>query len=252
MTVLPEVTAVIIDDEPLARDMLRARLAEHPGIRLLSECATGADAIMTIRTLRPDVAFLDVRMPDTDGFEVVAALRPSERPVVVFVTAHADMAIRGFDARAVAYLVKPYDRAQFVAALDAALDVVAGRRAVARSVEVGNAAQPRQWVLAREGRRTVLIPVGEVRWIQADGDYARVHTRARQHLIDRSLTALEDELDPRRFVRVHRSTIANIECIRELRTDDGRDHEIVLDDGTRLRLSRTHRERLERVVRESL
>src|SRR5688572_11148074 len=232
-----DTTAVIVDDEPLGRDMLRFRLAEHPQIRVIAECGSGAEGIAAIRKHRPDIAFLDVRLPDTDGFEVVAALRPAERPVVVFVTAHGDLALRGFDVRATAYLVKPYDRVQFVAALDAALDTLAGRRAVKQVGEGDGATRPRQWVMAREGRRSVLVAVRDVRWFQADGDYVRAHVRERIHFVDSSLSALEQELDGNQFVRVHRSAIVNLECIRELRTDDGRDYEIVLDNGARVRLS---------------
>ncbi len=233
--------AIVIDDEPLARDAVRLLLARDPEVMVAGE-ASGVDAVELIARTRPDILFLDVQMPEVDGFDVLAAAGPDAVPAVVFVTAYDEYAVRAFDVHAIDYLLKPFDDARFALALARAKE-----RARARRPDAILAGLVRQRVpylrrlLVRARDRVLVVPAEEVDWIEAADSYAALHVGARTHLLRRTLCELERALDPRRFVRVHRSAIVNLEQVREIQPLLRGDSVLVLVGGSRVRLSRTHR-----------
>jgi two-component system LytT family response regulator len=218
---------LIVDDEPLARDVVRDLLGRIEGVTVVGECGDGVRAIDAVRDLEPDVVFLDVQMPDLDGFAVLRALPKEHSPVVILVTAYDEHAVKAFEAEALDFVVKPFTDDRFYRAFE---------RARRRLVPVF-----RTRLLVSSGRRSVSVPVESVTWIAAEDYYARVHVANTSHLLRETLTALEAELDPQAFVRIHRSALVNIRHVRELlRGAEGR-CTVVLRDGTRLVVSERRR-----------
>jgi two-component system LytT family response regulator len=238
------VRVLLVDDEPLARRGLRAHLAKRADVSVVGECASGGAAVEAIRALAPELVLLDVQMPGMDGFGVVDTVGAEAMPVVVFVTAFDAHALRAFEAQALDYVLKPVDPARLARAVDRAVRRVAERRG-AGGLTAAPAAPDH--FLVRRGGRVVVVPHDDVDWIEADGDYARLHVGAgrERHLVRETMARLEATLDPRRFVRIHRSVIANVARIAELRPHANREYVVVLRDGTRLKLSRSYRERLD-------
>ncbi len=236
---------IVVDDEPLARQTLRLLLAREQDFALMAECAHGGEAIDAVRRQRPDVLFLDVQMPEVDGFEVLRHVGPDAVPAIIFVTAFDQYALRAFEERALDYLLKPFSDERFA-------DVVARTRARLRertfaamasrlSDLVSARASEGRHLVIRDGGRTVVIPYGDIIWIEAEDYCARIHLRGRTVLVRDSLRALADALDHGGFVRVHRSAIANVACIREIEPLASGDQRLTLEDGTVLKVSRTHR-----------
>lgn len=223
--------AIIADDEPLARARLRRLLANEANVDVIAECGDGAETVKAIRESRPDVVFLDIEMPELGGFEVVAALDRSSMPAIVFVTAYDAHAIRAFEAQALDYMLKPVDAARLHQSVDRV------RHQVARGAEY-----PERLAIRSRGR-TVFIATAEVLYIEAAGNYASVQTKERHHLLRETLSNLESQLDPKRFVRIHRSTIVSVAAVREIRPWLGGDAIVVMSDGKELTLSRTYRDR---------
>ena len=257
---------MVVDDEPAARATLRLLLAREPDCELVAECADGDSAVAALQRERPDLLLLDVQMPERDGFAVLAALAPEQVPPVVFVTAYDAHALRAFEVHALDYLLKPFSDARFAQALGRARERLRteGLAAVAqrvRALVAGEqpAASPRRpapddgdpgssppgRLLVREAGRTRVLRLGDVDWIEAADYYARVHLRGRSHLVRRSLADLERELDPRRFARVHRSAIVNLERVAEIRPLFKGDAVVVLEGGRELRVSRSYRSAFE-------
>ncbi len=250
---------MIVDDERLGRQKIRLFLAAHRDIDVVAECSDGQEALAAIRETKPDLVFLDVRMPGIDGFDVLRRVR-SDPPAVIFVTAHDEYALRAFDVDAVDYLLKPFDRRRFNEAL---------RRARKR-IESATTPLPRDWTASleelarrrergpywsrfavRERDRMIFIPVSELDWIGAEGKYVRLHAGttagAPGHLLRASMAEVERRLDPSEFVRIHRGTIVNLKRIVELYRGFGGNHVVVLGGGQRLTLSRRYRARLRSV-----
>jgi two-component system LytT family response regulator len=236
---------IVVDDEPLARQTLRLLLKREEDFTLVAECAHGAEAIEAVARERPDVLFLDVQMPEVDGFDVLRDLGPDAVPAVIFVTAFDRYALRAFEEHALDYLLKPFSDERFADVLartrvrlrERTFAAMAGRLADLLSAR---ASDPRQLVI-RDGGRTVVIPYDDIIWIEAEDYCARIHLRGRTLLVRDSLRALADALDRGGFVRVHRSAIANVACIRELEPLASGDQRLTLEDGTVLKVSRTHR-----------
>ncbi len=224
------IRAVIVDDEPLAREGVRLLLAEDPEVTVVGEAAGGRAAVAALRRLRPDLVFLDVQLPDADGFDVLAEIPLAEQPVVVFVTAYDRYALRAFEVHALDYLLKPFSDDRFRDAL---------RRAKARLREAP--ARPR--LVIKDGGRVVFLPVDEIDWIESADYYAQLHAGRNAYLLRESLASLEARLDPARFVRVHRRVILNRDRLREVR-ERGRAYVALLADGTELPVARGHRRRL--------
>ncbi|HET6231958.1 MAG TPA: LytTR family DNA-binding domain-containing protein [Longimicrobiaceae bacterium] len=250
------IRALVVDDDPLARKRIRALLEHEEDVALIGECADGAEAIPRIREERPDLVFLDVQMPQVDGFGVVEAIGAEHMPVVVFASAYVEFAVRAFEAYALDYLLKPFDEARFRAALQRARAAVRGRAAV--DPRMGALVDFLQAPARVEYPQTIAIKVGdqyrflgvdEIDWIEADGNYARLHVGGQQRLLHKTLADMEERLlDPARFVRIHRSTIANVSRIAAAEPLFHGELSVILKDGTRLVCSRRYRPRLQERV----
>jgi two-component system, LytTR family, response regulator len=255
---------LIVDDEALARDTLRRLLARDPDIEVVGDCAGGEDAVLRIRETEPDLVFLDVQMPEVDGFEVLRRARPGPAPAVVFVTAYDAYAVRAFEAEALDYLLKPFDDERFYRTLGRAKARVRERRVhrltdrlVRELGEVAPAAEPpaaeppaafAERIAVKAEGRVLFVRVDEVDWIEAADYCVRVHAGGRVHVVREPLRELEARLDPTRFFRIHRSALVNVSRIRELQPHFHGEYVVVMPDGARLRLSRGRRERLHRVL----
>ncbi len=230
----PRIRAIVVDDEALSRSNIVTLLRRDPKIDIVAECDGGSGALERIRTLRPDLAFLDVEMPECDGFDVLEMLGVDRPAAIVFVTAHATYAIRAFDAGALDYLLKPFDDERFARALQRAKDRL--REVVPRHVE--------QFAI-KTATGIEFLRVSEIDWIEAADYYSRLHVSARTQLLRRSMAELERDLDPTAFCRIHRSTIVRLDAVRGLALSEDGEHDIVLNDGTRLRCSRRYRKLLQ-------
>ena len=231
------IRVVIVDDEPLARLAVRLRLARRDGFELLAEYGDGDSAFDGIRELRPDLVFLDIEMPGKSGIALLAALPPPQRPMAILLTAHDSFALQAFDLCALDYLLKPVDDERLDDALDRARQAFPyrGQQAAARPEAAWTRSFP-----VRLGTRTILVAAADVERIEADGDYATLHAGAKTWLVRERLHTLAAQLDPRQFVRVHRSTIVRLDMIAELRALTNRDALLRLRDGSLLRASRTY------------
>lgn len=228
---------LIVDDEPLARAGVRARLDGHSDISVIGECGDGASALECLQTQSPDLIFIDVEMPGLSGLDVLEALSPEQRPLTVLLTAYEQFALRAFELRALDYLLKPVDDERFADALERARDTLALRRG-----ELSGAPAPRHATRfeVRLGHRLRLVQASEIDWVEAQGDYAGLHANGQILLLRESLQRLASRLDPAQFVRVHRSTIVRLDRVTEMQALSNRDLLLRLRDGTVLRASRTY------------
>jgi len=224
--------ALIVDDEAPARASLRVLLARDRGLRVVGECGSGGEALAALRELRPDIVFLDVQMPEMDGFDVLEQLGTLAPAAIVFVTAFDQYALRAFEAGALDYLLKPFDDARFTQALARAKERVALAAAAGR---------PAQRIAVRSGRNVAFVALAEIDWIEATDYCVALHASGRTHVLRRSMAAVEAELAPAGFCRVHRSAIVNLERVAGLQTGADGETEVVLAAGARLPLSRRHR-----------
>jgi two-component system LytT family response regulator len=243
---------VIADDEPLARERLRSLLAAEDWLELAGECENGAQAIDTIGRLRPDLVFLDVQMPGATGFDVIEAIGPAQMPLVIFVTAYDKYALRAFDVHALDYLLKPFDRERFQQAVGRARQQIDRRSSgdlERRLLELMQDLKPPTNRLERfvikAGGRVFFVRADEIDWIEAAGNYVKLHVASEAHLFRETMNALEARLDPDVFFRIHRSHIVNIERIKELQPWFNGEYVVFLRNGTRLTLSRGYREKLQ-------
>jgi two-component system LytT family response regulator len=236
---------LIVDDEPLGRERVRGFVAKEEGLVLCGECANGREAVATIRAERPDLVFLDIRMPDLDGFGVLAELRSKglPLPVIVFVTAYDEHALKAFEVNAIDYLLKPVQRARFeesVARARALLDRGDASALAENLARLLAERAPRflRSIEAKSPGRIDYVPVDEILWIEADGNYADIHTASpKSHLARTTITELEQQLDPAHFLRIGRSVIVNLRAARTLRTS-GRSHSIELAGGQKIAVTR--------------
>jgi len=264
------IRTLIVDDEPAARAALRALLANDPEISVVGEASDGGAALRRIERDSPDLVFLDVQMPGLDGFGVLNGLESPEQLVVVFVTAYDQYALRAFDVHAVDYLLKPFGDERFRAALARAKREVRQRRLgtasdrlVAllddlgrrgRGGERSEAAPTKGYtrrLVIKSGGRVTVLAVRDIDWIEAEGDYVKLHSGKQAHLLRDTMRHLEAELDPSRFARIHRSTFVNVERIKELQPYFRGEYIVVLQDGTQLKLSRSYKEQLEAALGRS-
>lgn len=227
---------LVVDDEPLARRNLTVLLRRDPDISTVDECGSGEEAITHIRSSRPDLVFLDVQMPEYDGFDVLELLGDDQPPAVVFVTAYDDYALRAFEAGALDYLMKPFTDARFQRALDRA------KHRLVHQPEVSAAAKR---LIVKSAGRVVFLNVADVDWIEAANYYTCLHVGADTHVVRRSLAVLEQELQSGPFCRIHRSTIVNVDRISALEVMQDGEYAVVLKSGTHLRLSRRFRKSLQ-------
>jgi two-component system LytT family response regulator len=251
------ITALIADDEPLARELLRSMLSRHPELHILGECRDGEETITMVRKHQPDLLFLDIQMPEQDGFEVLREIPEDRMPVVIFVTAYDQYAIRAFEVHALDYLLKPFDEERLERAVTRAQHYLdsrhqEGNQIAERMYEMLRQMQTRpqytERVVIRDGDRAFLQPAAEIDWLEADGKYTRVHVGKEIYSIREGITKLEQELDPSRFLRISRSAIVNIDQIKELRSWFQGDYLVVLKNGKQLTSTRTYREGLQALL----
>lgn len=228
--------AIVVDDEPLARRNVTALLRGHRDITVVGECASGTEALDKIRRLNPDLVFLDVEMPECGGFDVLEMLGAGTPPAIVFVTAYDTYALRAFEAGALDYLLKPFDTERF-------------ERAIARARERILQSRERPRSDAKIAIKSIggveFVRVADIDWVEAADYYSRLHAGGRSHLLRRSMADLEADLIHWSFCRIHRSTIVNVERIRSLKLNADGEHDVLLADGTALRVSRRYRRELQ-------
>jgi two-component system LytT family response regulator len=253
------VRALVVDDEPLARERLRMLLAAEDWLEIVHECTDGDSAVAAIQKLRPDLVFLDVEMPGASGFDVIEAIGAEHMPFVVFVTAYDKYAIKAFDVHAVDYLLKPFDRDRFHQALGRArqqLEQRSGgeleRRLLALVQDLKPAQQKLERFVIKSGGRVFFVRSEEIDWIEAAGNYVKLHVGTDAHLFRETMNTLESRLNPDTFYRIHRSHIVNIERVRELQPWFNGEYVVFLKNGTRLTLSRGYREKLQERIGRSL
>jgi two-component system LytT family response regulator len=246
------IRALIVDDEPLARRALSRLLRLEGDVEVVGECGDGETALALVQRLRPNLLFLDVRMPERDGFEVVEALGVADAPAVVFVTAYDQHALRAFEVHAVDYLLKPFSKDRLKMALDQvrqrvdrAFDAKSLKEMLAEMRRQETQRKYLQRVPVALGGRIHLLPTAEIECIEAMGNYARLITRKQRFEIRETLSSLEKKLDPNRFVRIHRSTIVNLDCVKEIQSWFKGGHLVIMKNGSELRLSRYQREAIE-------
>jgi two-component system, LytTR family, response regulator len=235
-----DVKVVIVDDEPLARQVVRILLENDRELTVAGEC-NGVDAPEVILRERPDILFLDIQMPEVDGFDVLERVGPDTVPAVVFVTAYDEYALRAFEVHALDYLLKPFDDRRFFTALSRAKEQV---RTARQSAKPASSFTRRFLVRARE--KVLFIKADDLEWVEAADYYVSLHAGGKSYLLRQTMAEIERQLDPARFVRVHRSAIVNLDRVKEMHPLFRGDCALVLADGTQLRLSRARREEFER------
>ena len=245
---------VIVDDEPLARDLLGVLLAEHEDIQVIAKCQNGREAISCLESTGADLLFLDVQMPNIDGFDVLERVGLQHLPPTVFVTAYHEHAVRAFDVHAVDYLTKPVDAERLTTALKRVREKIAAKIALLTQEQftamlsgLRNSEEPRSYpsrFLVKDGEKEILLPVEKVDWVEAAQYYCCLHTNGRQYMLRETITELDNRLSPTQFVRIHRSSIVNLDRIREIYRDGHGEGSIVLTDGTKLRMSKVGRQKL--------
>jgi two-component system LytT family response regulator len=246
--------ALIVDDEPLARTALLRLLKPDRDISVIGQCGDGESAVQAIQQMRPDLVFLDVQMPEMDGFQVVESVGIDQMPVTIFVTAFDHYAIRAFDANAVDYLLKPFASDRLSRALARARERYQGRQDQEAAQRLFSLLGSRyqsdyvQRLTVASGGRIQFISVADIDWIEAEGNYARLHVGRRVYDVRETLQALMEKLDPREFIRIHRSTIVNIRRIREVQPWFQGSHIVLLQSGEELRMSRYQRDAVERLL----
>ncbi len=255
---MTKIRTVLVEDEPLARERLRSLLDEQPDIEVVAEAADGNTAVQVINEAQPELLFLDVNIPERDGFGVLESLGSATPPVVIFVTAYDQFAVQAFEAHALDYILKPFDEDRFATALRRARDSVRRHQAgeldqrLQALLDAVGTARPADRLAVKEGGRIIFLRTAEIDWIGAEGNYARLHVGKRTHLMRETMTSLESRLDPARFLRIHRSTIVNIDGIAELEPLFQGDYVVILRDGTRLTSSRGYRSNLQAFMSRSV
>ena len=242
------IRALIVDDEPLARNRVRLLTAPHSDVEIIAECSSSREAAQVMTSETPALLFLDVEMPDANGFAIASARDTERTPAVVFVTAHEQFALQAFEANAVDYLVKPFSQERF----DRAMDRVRRFLGHGASVALPRPARRRERFAIRARGQVLFVKSTALEWIAAEGNYARLHTPEGSYLIRESLQSLESELDPELFVRVHRSAIVNIERVRKLLVGPEGAFSIILQSDATVSLGPTYRDRLEQLLGQKL
>lgn len=248
---------LVVDDEPLARERIRDHLAKETDVEVVGEAADGHTAVEMIQAEKPDLVLLDVQMPELDGFEVLDQLETDEMPLVIFITAHDDHALRAFEVRALDYLLKPVDTERFQAAMASARTRLQDakntdfRKEVLDLLDSRREKAAERLVVKSEGR-VVFVSTDEIDWIEAAGNYAKLHVEDDEYLIRETMIGLERKLDGKNFVRIHRSAIVNLERVREMQPLFHGEYSIKLTTGAELTLSRGYRDNLQKLLGDSL
>lgn len=248
---MDKIRALIVDDEPLARQGVRRLLEADPEVQIVGECSDGLEAVETIQTTHPDLVFLDIQMPEMNGFEVLDALGPEMMPLVVFVTAYDQHAVKAFEVHALDYLLKPFERERFQEALGRAKaslrDKQQGEIATKIAGMLGTVRTERvrgDRIMIKSGGHITFLLAEEVDWVEAQGDYVCLHCQGKKHLVRDKIGRMEEQFAGETFIRIHRSTIVNVSRIKEMQPLFHGDYAVVLTDGTRLTMSRSFREKV--------
>ena len=245
MTANTKIRVIIVDDEELARQVIREMLAAHPEVEVMAECSNGFDAVRLVAELKPDLIFLDIQMPKLDGFEVLELI--GDEFAVIFATAYDEHALRAFEFHAVDYLLKPFRAERFEAALDRARERI-GKKMASSPVELSASSRvPGQYaerIVVKDGTRVQIIPVSKLDYAEAQDDYVALAAQGKKHLKQQTISSLEAALDPKNFVRIHRSYVVNLERVTRLEPYGKDTHVVTLIDGTRLPVSRAGYTRL--------
>lgn len=256
MTDDAKIRALIVDDEPLARRRLRRLLEREREIEIAGESAGGREAVLLIREHRPDLLFLDVQMPEMDGFEILERADPEPLPLVIFVTAYDSYALRAFEVCAVDYLVKPFSRARFDSALARAKDRIRKDHGDIRKLSLALLEALRSHSIDRLAVKSkgqvFFIRVEEIDWIEAEGKYIRLHCGKQSHLLREAISSMESKLDPKKFARIHRCAIVNVDRIERLESWFNNEYRVVMKTGDQLTLSRSYRKRLSELLGNSI
>ncbi|MGH7491192.1 MAG: LytR/AlgR family response regulator transcription factor [bacterium] len=249
---MSKIRCIIVDDEPLAREGMRELLAPATEIEITAECSDGFQAIAACEQQNPHLLFLDVQMPEMDGFEVAAAVSANHPPpVIIFITAFDEYALRAFNVHALDYLLKPVGPERFQIALARARALIQGQHSslfhhkmLALLQEQTRQNERHQRWLVKSGKRMLILHAGDIDWIEIADEYALLHAHGKKHLLRTTMNMLEQQLDPEKFVRIHRSTIVNVERIKEMQSQSHGDLLVILRDGTNLKMSRNYRHKL--------
>jgi two-component system LytT family response regulator len=262
-----KIRTLVVDDEPMARERVMSLLTTEDDVEVIGECANGPQAIAAIQRQSPDLVFLDIQMPGCSGFEVIQSVGADRMPTVVFITAYDEYALRAFEVHALDYLLKPFGRDRFQETLKHAREALDRRRAgdlgrrllaLVHDIKPEQPGQERpaqerlDRLVVKSGGRVFFLRTDEIDWIEAAGNYVRLHLGEESHLFRETMNNMESRLDVRRFARIHRSRIVNVERIRELQPWFNGEYVVILRNGTRLTLSRNYRERLQEQLAKGL
>jgi two-component system LytT family response regulator len=247
-----KIKTMVVDDEPMARERLVGLLGQEKDIEIIGECADGSQAVNAIQQKQPDLVFLDVQMPACDGFGVLQQLDAERLPAVVFVTAYDEYALKAFEVHAIDYLLKPFGRDRLQQTLQHAREYVErrragdlGRRLMALVQDIKPEPQRLDRIVVKSGGRVFFLRTDDIEWVEAAGNYVRLHLASDSHLFRETMNNMESRLNGRQFVRIHRSRIVNTDRIKELQPWFNGEYVVVLNNGTRLTLSRGYREKLQ-------
>ena len=246
-----KIKALIVDDEPIARDRVRRMLREETDVEIIGECGNGKEAVNFVHENKPDLVFLDIQMPEMNGFETLQTINPEKVPAIIFVTAYDQYAIQAFDVHALDYLLKPFNRERFKRAVGRAREQIESKkvgkvdkRLAALLADLTKSKKYLERLVVKSVGRVFFLRTDEVDWIEAAGNYAKLHVGREGHLIRETMNGLEAKLNPDKFLRIHRSTLVNIDRIKELNPLFSGDYTVMLKNGTELTLSRNYRDRL--------
>ena len=259
MTDATRIRALVVDDEPLARAMIREMLESDSEVEIVGECTNGREAVEAIKASAPHIVFLDIQMPEIGGFEVLESLDPSAHPYVIFVTAYDQYAVRAFEVHALDYLLKPFDRERFEGAWQRAKSQIKLDRTSRRDQDIialleELKAGPRylERLVIKNGGRVFFLHVQDVHCIEAEGNYVRVYDNQKGYLLRETISSLEEQLDPKQFLRIHRSAIVKIDRIKEMQPWFHGEYRIIMENGKQLALSRNYRANLQEAVGNAL
>ena len=244
---------IIVDDEPLGRERICSLLAQETDMDVVAECRNGVEAVEAIREIRPDIVFLDVQMPELDGFGVIQTIGPEQMPAIVFVTAYDRFAVHAFDVHAIDYLVKPFEVGRFQEAIKQLRTRLSGQDVSHVEVKLGKLLDHLQEerpkldrIMVKTSRRMYFVRVSDIDWIESAGNYIELHEGKKTHLVRQTMHAIEKQLDPNQFYRIHRSKIVNLDQVKEFVPMFNGEYEVIMLDNSRHALSRRYRKLLDR------
>lgn len=245
-----EIRTIIADDEPPSLELLKSILTEHPDIKVVAECSSGREVIQRAKRLRPEVLFLDIEMPDYNGFEALERLPKDLAPIVIFVTAYDQYAIKAFEINAIDYILKPFDHKRVRSTLERVRKYLKQpkskqKEALAKLFEIADSREAFvSRIFVRRSGRIKIFKVKDIDWIEAHGDYVKIHVKDEMHLLHEKIGTMESKLNPRLFMRIHRSTIVNIERVKEMEPIFHQDYTVLMEDGKKLTMSRTFQDKV--------